>query len=69
MLLATTHRPLPTLPMFATQATSLVCATGAYPLPPDLITEKSGPVWDRIKAAWDACRAFNPSGSLNVSHT
>jgi hypothetical protein len=43
-------------------------ASGAYPLPPDLITEKSGPVWDRIKAAWDACKAFNPSGSLNVSH-
>ena len=44
-------------------------ATGAYPLPPDLITEKSGPVWDRIKAAWDACKAFNPSGSISVSHT
>jgi hypothetical protein len=44
-------------------------ANGAYPLPPDLITQKTGPVWERIKAAWDACKAFNPSGSINVSHS
>jgi hypothetical protein len=45
-------------------------ANGAYPLPPDLITTgKSGPVWDRIKAGWDACKAFNPSGSISVSHS
>ncbi len=45
-------------------------ANGDYPLPPDLITtSKSGPIWDRIKAAWDACRAYNPSGSISVSHT
>lgn len=44
-------------------------ANGDYPLPPDLITNsKSGPVWDRIKAGWDACRAYNPSGSISVSH-
>ena len=41
---------------------------GSYPLPPDLQTQsKSGPLWDRIKTAWDACRAFNPSGSITVS--
>jgi len=44
-------------------------ANGDYPLPPDLITtSKSGPVWNRIKAGWDACKAFNPSGSISVSH-
>ncbi len=44
-------------------------ADGSYPLPPDLITtSKSGPLWDRIKAAWDACARFNPSGSISVSH-
>jgi hypothetical protein len=44
-------------------------ANGDYPLPPDLIAPaKSGPIWDRIKAGWDACRAFNPSGSISVSH-
>jgi hypothetical protein len=45
-------------------------ATGNYPLPPDLITTgKTGPVWDRIKAGWDACKAFNPSGSISVGHS
>jgi hypothetical protein len=44
-------------------------ANGDYPLPADLITTgKFGPVWDRIKAGWDACSAFNPSGSISVSH-
>lgn len=44
-------------------------ADGSYPLPPDLQTSsKSGPLWDRIKAGWDACRAFNPSGQISVSH-
>jgi hypothetical protein len=43
-------------------------ANGDFPLPPDLRpNSKSGPVWDRIKAAWDACKAFNPSGSISVS--
>ena len=43
-------------------------ANGDYPLPPDLrATTKSGPVWERIRAAWDACKAFNPSGSISVS--
>jgi hypothetical protein len=43
-------------------------ANGDYPLPPDLITtSKSGPLWDRIKTAWDACRQYNPSGSISVS--
>ncbi len=43
---------------------------GSYPLPPDLITtSKSGPVWDRIHAGWDACKAYNPSGSISVSHS
>jgi hypothetical protein len=43
-------------------------ANGDYPLPPDLqTTEKSGPLWGRIKAGWDACKAFNPSGSISVS--
>ena len=42
---------------------------GSYPLPPDLQTQsKSGPLWDRIKAGWDACRAFNPSGRISVSN-
>lgn len=45
-------------------------ANGDYPLPPDLITtSKSGPVWDRIHIAWDACRAYNPTGSISVSHS
>lgn len=45
-------------------------SNGDYPLPPDLITTgKSGPVWERIKAGWGACSAFNPSGSISVSHT
>jgi hypothetical protein len=44
-------------------------ANGNFVLPPDLqTTDKSGPVWQRIKAGWDACRAFNPSGSISVSH-
>ncbi len=44
-------------------------AHGNYPLPADLqSTTKSGPVWNRIKTGWDACRAFNPSGTLSVSH-
>jgi hypothetical protein len=44
-------------------------ANGDFPLPADLqTTYKSGPVWDRIKAGWDACRAFNPSGGISVSH-
>ena len=43
-------------------------ADGSYRLPPDLQSNsKSGPVWDRIKAGWDACVQFNPSGHLNVS--
>ena len=43
-------------------------ANGNYPLPPDLrTTTKSGPVWDRIHAGWDACRAFNTSGHISVS--
>lgn len=41
---------------------------GSYPLPPDLITNKTGPLWDRFKAAWDSCRAFNPSQQISVSH-
>ena len=45
-------------------------ANGDFPLPPDLITtSKSGPLWDRIKTAWDACRQYNPSGSISVSHS
>jgi hypothetical protein len=45
-------------------------ANGDYPLPPDLITTgKFGPVWDRTKAGWDACRAYNPTGRISVSHT
>ena len=43
-------------------------ANGDYPLPPDLITGKTGPVWDRIAAAWHSCRQYNPSGSISVSH-
>src|SRR5947209_12876779 len=43
-------------------------ADGSYRLPADLQSEtKSGPVWERIKAGWDACTQFNPSGQLNVS--
>ena len=42
---------------------------GSYPLPPDLqASMKSGPLWDRIKSGWDACRAFNPSGRISASH-
>lgn len=41
---------------------------GSYRLPSDLqTTSKSGPVWDRIKAGWDACKQFNPSGHISVS--
>lgn len=44
-------------------------ADGNFPLPADLISSgKSGPVWDRVKAGWDACKAFNPSGSISVAH-
>ena len=43
-------------------------ADGNYPLPLDLAPAmKSGPQWDRIKTAWDACRAFNPSGRISAS--
>lgn len=43
-------------------------ADGSFRLPSDLqSTSKSGPVWTRIKAGWDACAQFNPSGSINVS--
>jgi hypothetical protein len=43
-------------------------ADGSYRLPPDLqTTSKSGSVWDREKAGWDACAQFNPSGQINVS--
>lgn len=43
-------------------------SNGDFPLPPDLraIKSKSGPGWDRIKVAWDACKAFNPSGGVSV---
>lgn len=45
-------------------------ANGDYPLPPDLAPmEKAGPQWDRIKTAWDGCRAFNPSGHISVNRT
>jgi hypothetical protein len=45
-------------------------ANGDFPLPPDLMTNsKSGPVWERIKAAWDACAQYNPSGSISVSRS
>jgi hypothetical protein len=38
---------------------------GSYVLPPDLTTTgKSGPVWERIHAAREACRAYNPTGSF-----
>jgi hypothetical protein len=41
---------------------------GSYRLPPDLqTTTKSGPVWDRIRAAWVACAQYNPSGQLWTS--
>ena len=44
-------------------------ANGDYPLPPDLqTTSKSGPVWNRMKAAWDLCKAFNPSGHISVTN-
>jgi hypothetical protein len=43
-------------------------ADGSYRLPADLqASGKSGPVWDRTKAGWDACAQFNPSGQINVS--
>ena len=45
-------------------------ANGDYPLPTDLrASMKSGPLWTRIKTAWDACRAFNPSGGISVSQS
>jgi hypothetical protein len=45
-------------------------ANGDFPLPLDLRSSlKSGPLWTRIKAAWDACRAFNPSGGISVSQS
>ena len=41
---------------------------GSYRLPADLQAQsKSGPVWTRIKAGWDACAQFNPSRQINVS--
>ena len=41
---------------------------GFYRLPPDLQSNsKSGPVWDRIKAGWDACAQYNPSGHISVT--
>lgn len=41
---------------------------GTYRLPADLqTTSKSGPVWERIKAGWDACAQYNPSGHIGVS--
>jgi len=44
-------------------------ANGDFPLPPDLNAgQKSGPIWDRVKTAWDACKAFNPSGGISVTH-
>ena len=44
-------------------------ASGNFPLPPDLIApNKSGPVWARIRTGLDACSAFNPGGSISVSH-
>jgi hypothetical protein len=44
-------------------------ANGDFPLPPDLqTTSKSGPVWDRTNAAWEQCKAFNPSGRISVSN-
>ena len=44
-------------------------ANGDYPLPPDLRTDtKSGPLWDRIRTAWDACRSFNPAGHISVTN-
>lgn len=43
-------------------------ADGTYPLPADLRAEsKSSPLFARIRTTWDACRAFNPSGSISVS--
>jgi len=43
-------------------------ADGSYRLPPDLIaTSKSGPVWEKIRAGWDACAQFNPSHDISVS--
>jgi hypothetical protein len=44
-------------------------ANGDYPLPQDLqVPSKSGPVWIRITAAWDQCKAFNPSGHISVAN-
>jgi hypothetical protein len=41
---------------------------GNYRLPADLQTSaKTGPVWDRIKAGWDACAAFDTSGHISVT--
>ena len=44
-------------------------ADGSFTLPPDLhTTYKSGPVWDRIKAGADACKAFDPNGSFEFGN-
>jgi hypothetical protein len=44
-------------------------ANGDYPLPADLqAPSKSGPIWTRIKTAWDQCNAFNPSGHISVAN-
>jgi len=44
-------------------------ANGDYPLPADLqAPSKSGPIWTRIKTAWDQCKAFNPSGHISVAN-
>ena len=41
---------------------------GSYRLPADLqIDAKTGPLWNRIKAGWDACAAFNPTGHISES--
>ena len=39
-------------------------ADGSYPLPADLQAEGKSP---RLRAAWDACARYNPSGHINVS--
>jgi len=54
-------------------------ADGSYPLTPDLGyavkhvinsqgAGQSGTIYYRLKAAWDACRAYNSSGTISVSH-
>jgi len=41
---------------------------GSYRLPADLqVSAKTGPMWNRIKAGWDACAAFDPSGHISVT--